>query len=786
MKKIQSVAVLGAGVMGATIAAHMVNSGLDVLLLDMKPKDINPDDPSDANRVANNALKALLKAKPAPFYQNQYASRVQAGNFSDDLGKISKCDWVIEVIIENMEIKKKFYKESIVPNIGPESYLSSNTSGLSVNEIAQGLPEQIRKNFLVTHFFNPPRYMRLLEIIPSQFTSQETLDYLTGFISKRLGKGVVFGKDTPNFIANRIGVFSIFNAIKHMVDLDMTVEEVDTVAGPATARPKSAAFRTADLVGIDTLAHIGKNTYDVLVDDEMRDTFLVPDFISKMIGDGLLGNKSGQGFYKKGMVDGKRQIYYYDYKTGEYKPLVKPKFGSIATSKQIGNPLQGIKTLISIGDKASEFAWRSLRDTLIYTLNRIPEISDDIINVDNAMKWGFNWEIGPFKMIDAIDPLYLYNRATDDGVNPPEILREINRFYPIPKGKPTYWDFGKKDYQEIPFKPEEFKLEILKDTGSTVEEKQEYSIIDLGDGVFCMEFHSKMNAIGGEILQGTLKAIDIAEREGVGLVIANQGNNFSAGANIMLIAVAIAEGEFGDISRMIKAFQKSTMAIKYAKVPVVVAPFNLTLGGGCEYALHADAINAYAETYMGLVEVGVGLLPAGGGTKEMAIRSIDLAEHYKVDPTPFLFKRFENIGMAKVSISADNLYELGYMDEKDSVTMNLDHLISDSKKKAIALATNYRPPNRHKEYKAPGRSIAGSIKSQLWNMGKGGFATEFEVHMGSLIADILCGGDVPPGTMITEDYLLELEREGFLKLCGNKKTIERIHHMLKTGKPLRN
>ena len=795
MRQIHRVAVLGSGVMGATIAAHLANAGMNVLLLDIVPRELTDaeqqqgltlEHPEVRNRIAANALQGLLKMKPAPLYLTEYARQISIGNFEDDLAKVSDCDWVIEVVIEHMPIKKELF-EKLAPHLREDAVISTNTSGLSVNELAEALPEKLRSNFLVTHFFNPPRYMRLLEIVASRFTDPGLVTEMAEFISRRLGKGIVQAKDTPNFIANRIGVYAIFKGIEHMLDLDMTVEEVDSVAGPATARPKSAAFRTADLVGIDTLAHICRNTYDLLPNDESRETFKVPGFMEEMVANGLTGNKGGQGFYKKERVDGERRIFYFDYKNGAYQPAEKPKFPSVAAVKMVDDPARKINMMVNGQDKGAEFAWRSLRDTLIYTFNRIPEIADDIINIDNAMKWGFNWEIGPFEMFDAIGVRQFVARAEKDGVTIPEALKQIERFYRFdPSGRLEYYDPLKQSYCPAPVREGQIDLQILKKAVGVVEKNANCSIIDLGDGVFGFEFHSKMNTISGDILAMTLKAIKRAEQDGIGLVIGNQGANFSVGANLMMLAVAMAEGAYEDIDMAIRAFQKATMAIKYAKVPVVVAPFGMTLGGGCEFALHADAINAYAETYMGLVEIGVGLLPAGGGTKEMCLRAVREAARFDTDVSPFIFKYFKQIGMAKVSMGAAELPEMGYMTDGDSISMNLARLIADAKQKVIALATNYRPRRPVENVPAPGRSVAASIKSQLWNMKMGGFVTEYEAEMGGVIADIICGGDVLPGTPISEEYLLQLELQGFLKLCGNRKTAERVQHMLKKGKPLRN
>lgn len=795
MRQINKVAVLGAGVMGATIAAHLANAGLEILLLDIVPKELDKQEaakgltlasPVVRNRIAQNGLQGLLKMKPAPFYLTEYAGQIQVGNLEDDLEKLKGCDWIIEVVVEYMPIKLELLKK-LVPHLAPGAILTTNTSGLSVNEMAAVLPDEVRKNFLATHFFNPPRYMRLMEIVPCRETDPVVMKGLADFISKRLGKGIVYAKDTTNFIANRIGTYAIYKGIQHMVEMGMTVEEVDAVAGPATARPKSAAFRTADLVGLDTLAHVGNNSHDLLPDDEEREVFKLPAFMKKMIDNKQLGNKTRQGFYKKDVVAGKKEICYYDYTTGDYKPLAKPKFASVMMVKQVDDPGQKVKMVVGAKDKGAEFAWKSIRDTLIYTVNRIPEIADDVVNVDNAMRWGFNWEIGPFEMLDAIGVPAFVKRAEKDGVKVPADLVGVESFYRYnDQGLKEYFDFATRAYLPVPVKEGQIQLQILKKAGRIVEKNANCSVIDLGDGVFGFEFHSKMNSISGDILAMTHKAIKRAEEEGVGLVIGNHGANFSVGANLMMVAVALAEGAYDDINMAVRAFQKATMAIKYAKVPVVAAPFNMALGGGAEFCLHSDAINAHAETYLGLVEIGVGLLPGGGGTKEMSLRAIQLAQQNKADVQPFIIKNFEQLAMAKVSMGAAELYGMGYMRHGDSITMDIDKLIGDAKQKVLALAVNYRPKRPVENIPAPGRGIASAIKSQLWNMQMGKFITEYEAEMGTIIAQVMCGGDVNPGTLITEEYLLQLERENFLKLCGNKKTAERIQHMLKTGKPLRN
>ncbi len=795
MKQINKVAVLGAGVMGATIAAHLTNAGIPVLLLDIVPREPNEaeikqgltlSDKAVRNRFALAGLEGLKKMKPAPFFLQQYAELIEVGNFEDDMVRLKECDWVIEVVVENMAIKKQLFTEKVVPNLKPGAILATNTSGLSVNEMATVLPSEVRKNFLVTHFFNPPRYMRLLEIVPCNETDPQVVAFMSAFIAKRLGKGIVYAKDTPNFIANRIGVYAICNSIRTMQELGMTVEEVDAVAGPATARPKSAAFRTSDLVGIDTLKHVASNSYELLPNDEEREIFRVPAFMEEMVAKGLLGNKSKQGFYKKVKGEKGTQVYYYDYTTGEYVESQRPKFASVEAAKGIDDAGKRLKAVVLGADKGAQFAWRNVRDSLIYTLNRIPEIADDIVNVDNAMKWGFNWELGPFEMLDAIGVADFVKKAEADGVAVPAILKEVESFYRFENNQPQYFCLQSKQYCNVSVVAERLSLQVLKRANGVVEKNSGASLVDLGDGVFCLEFHTKMNAIGNEILSMVQKSTRYVEENGVGLVIANEAPQFSVGANLMLLAMAVAEGAYDEIAMTVKGFQRAMMAIKYSKIPVVAAPHGLTLGGGCEVCLHSDSIIPHAETYMGLVELGVGLLPGGGGTKEMAIRAIALAEQNECDVQPFIFKNFMNIAMAKVSMSAAEMYGLGYLRQGDAISMDIERRIFDAKQKALSLAATYRPGTPLTNLKAPGRSIAASIKSQLWNMKEGGFISEYDAFLAGTVADVITGGDVPAGTLITEEYLLQLEREAFVKLCGQKKTVERIQHMLKKGKPLRN
>ncbi len=770
MDRIEKVAVLGAGVMGGTIAAHLANAGLEVLLLD----------------VVTPGLDALKAAKPAALFLPGAAARIRTGNFDDDAAKLADRDWVVEVVVENMAVKKKLLAEKVAPHLREGAILSTNTSGLSVNELADALPEPLRRRFLVTHFFNPPRYMRLLEIVPSRHTDPAVVAAMADFLARRVGKGIVFAKDTPNFIANRIGVYAICNAMRHMVDLGLTVEEVDAVAGAATARPRSAAFGTADLVGLDTLRHVARNSFELLPNDDERGVFQLPAFVDAMVEKGLLGNKTKRGFFRKEKGEGGSQRLFYDHRTGEYAPCRKPRYPSVEAAKGIDDPAKRLETVLAGGDPGAQLAWRNLRDTLLYAFKRIPEIADDVVNLDRAMRWGFNWELGPFEMLDAIGVARFVERARRDGVAIPAALEGIERFYREANGRRQYFTLGDgAGWRDVPMPPRGVDLAILKRSGGLVDRSAGASIVDLGDGVFGLEFHTKMNAVGADVLATAQRAVKRAEAEGVGLVIANQGTAFSAGANLALLAAGIAEGDWDEIALMVRNFQRATMAVKQARVPVVAAPHGLALGGGCEFCLHAAAMNPHAETYMGLVEIGVGLLPAAGGTKELALRAAAIAEQYDTDVSPFIFRHFTTIATARVSVCAAELPSMGFMRHGDAFTMNLDDLIHDAKQKVLALAVNHRaaPPA---ELRAPGRSVAASIGTQLWNMRQGGFISAYDEHLGRTVARVITGGDVPPGTPITEDHLLELEREAFMSLCGEKRTLERIDHMLKKGKPLRN
>jgi len=793
MPTIRRVGVLGAGVMGAAIAAHLANAGLDVLLLDRVPDALTDEetargltlaDRAVRNRLATAGIARALQARPAPFFLPDNAERIAPGNFADDLGQLASCDWVVEAVVEHPAIKAAVL-EQVAPHLAPHALLTTNTSGLSVTRLATAVPAELRPRFFATHFFNPPRYLRLVELVPHPGSDLARLAAMGNFLRRRLGKGVVTCKDTPNFIGNRIGLFSLLNAMHHMQALGLTVAEVDAVCGPATARPKSAVFRTADLVGLDTLAFVARHSFELLPDDEARELYRVPAFLQALLDAGRLGDKSGAGFYRKEKSADGKQILAWDWRVGEYQLPAKPTFPCLAAAKQAADAAARLRAVLAGDDPGARFAWLTLRDTLLYAVNRVPEISDDVVSVDRAMHWGFGWELGPFEMLDAIGVEAFVARAEGDGLTLPKCLRGVPAFYRVATGRQEQFELAARSYVSVPVTPGEIRLDVIRKSGGVVASKPACSLLDLGDGVFCLEFHGKMNTIGADVLAVLPQALARAENEGLALVVGSQGAQFSAGADLMMLAFAMQMKQFAEIDKMVRTFQNATLALKYAQVPVVAAPYGLTLGGGCEFSMHAAAAIAHAETYMGLVEIGAGLLPAGGGTKELALRAVQAAAAADADVGPFILRAFRTIGLAQVSTCADELFAMGLLRDGDRVTLDLDGQLGAAKAFALALVPTYRP-GRPAVIPAPGRSLAASLKSQLWNLEQGGQVTAFERLIAGKVADILCGGDVPAGTPVSEQYLLDLEREGFLALCGEVKTLERIGHLLKTGKPLRN
>ncbi len=808
-KKIQKAGVIGAGVMGATIAAQLANVGIKTILLDIVPPKLTDADKKNGltedsqvfrNKFARNGLETALKAKPASFYIPENAKLITIGNMEDNLSWLTEVDWIIEVVVERLDIKQRVF-EKIESVLSPGTLVTSNTSGIPAAAMCEGRSEVFRKHFAITHFFNPPRYMKLLEIVPGPETLPEVVEILAKTCERVLGKGIVYAKDTPNFIANRIGIYGMLYTIRAMMDLGLTVEAVDQLTGPVIGHPKSASFRTADLVGLDTLVHVADNVYDGAEGDEKRETFKVPEFIEKMIEKGLLGEKTKQGFYKKGKdSEGNKVILSLDPETLEYSTQEKVKIASLAAAKTMEGAAAKIKNLFYAGDVGGQFTFSHLSETLIYAANRVPEIADDIVNVDNAMKWGFAWRMGPFEMWDAVGVGKSAAKMKESGREIPGWVDEMlqsgkGSFYKREAGIRYYYDPQSKDYKEVPVKPGIILLPSLKERGRKVAGNTGASLVDLGDGVACLEFHAKMNALGDDIISMISQTADIVEKDFEGLVIANHADNFSVGANLALVLFTAQEEEWDDLDWAVRALQNSLMKLKYLGKPVVAAPAGMALGGGCEVCLAADRVRYAAETYIGQVETGVGLIPAGGGCKELLIRNTEhLFEVQKggiypkqIELMPFVARVFETIAMSKVATSGPEAVKMGYLRPTDQMTVNRDYLIEDAKKTVMAMnMEGYTPPRPRDEIRVSGVDTLAMLKLALWTMHESGYITDHDVTVSQKLGYVLCGGNVLADTKVSEQYLLDLEREAFLSLCGDPKTQARIQHMLTTGKPLRN
>jgi 3-hydroxyacyl-CoA dehydrogenase len=796
MKKnrhINKVAVIGSGIMGSRIACHFANIGVEVLLLDIVPFDLTEEqlkDNSIRNSIVNDALKNTLKSKPSPIYSKEFISRIDTGNLDDDLHKISAVDWIIEVVVERLDIKKQVF-EKIEKFRKEGTLISSNTSGIPIENMIDNRSEDFQKHFCGTHFFNPPRYLKLLEIIPTSKTDTEITNFLMNYGDKFLGKDMVLCKDTPAFIANRIGVANIMSLFHLVKELDLTVEEVDSLSGPIIGRPKSATFRTCDLVGLDTLIHVANGVYENCPDDEMRSNFELPDFITKMSENKWLGDKTKQGFYKKSKdANGKRVIEALNLNTLEYAPKQKVKFSTIAAAKQEDDLLKRLKILIKGKDKAGEFYRKSFYSSFAYVSHRIPEITDDLHKIDRALCAGFGWEIGPFQMWDALDIEETLSKMKEAGYKAADWVYDMIKsgttsFYSTESGTLNYYNIPTKSQEKVAGMENFIILDHIREN-NTIWSNSGCNLTDIGDGIVNLEWRTKMNSIGGEVLEGIQKSIEIAEKNYKGLVIANQGTNFSVGANIAMIFMMAIEQEYEEIDFAVRAFQNTTGRIRNSSIPVVVATHGMTLGGGCEIALHADHVQASAETYIGLVEMGVGVIPGGGGTKEMARRASKAYFSGDIE-LPTLKERYLNIGMAKVATSAQEAIELDLLlKNRDKVTVGFNNLITDAKAAALNLAKQgYTQPVPEK-IKALGKAGLGMFIVGAHSMHAGGYITEHEKLMSEKLAYAICGGDLSAPTLVSEQYLLDLEREAFLSLCGERKTLERIEHMLKKGKPLRN
>lgn len=789
-KHIKKVAVLGSGVMGSRIACHFANIGVEVLLLDIVPRDLseeNQKNPAKKNKIVNDALAATLKANPSAIYNKKWASRITTGNFDDDLSKIAEVDWILEAIIENLEIKKSLF-EKVEQYRKPGTYISSNTSGIPINSMLEGRSDDFKQYFCGTHFFNPPRYLQLLEIIPTAQTKSEVVDFFMHYGDRYLGKTTVLCKDTPAFIANRVGIFAILKVVETMQQLGLSIDEVDKLTGPVIGRPKSATFRTSDVVGLDTLIKVADGLYQNLPDDESRELFKLPDVVRTLEKNGWLGEKSGQGFYKKVKKDGKSHILTLDLESMEYGEKKKVSFPTLELTKPIDKVKDRFKTLFAGKDKAGDFYRHSFYGLFQYVTNRIPEISDELYRIDDAICAGFGWEAGPFETWDAADLKKTVEKMEELNYKPAQWVYDLldkgfTSFYKVEDGKKYYYDIPSGDYKLIPG-IESFI--ILEQLTHKVWSNVGTSIYDLGDGILNLEFHTKMNTIGTEIFEGIHKAIDLAEQDYKGLVIANNGQNFSAGANLGLIFMYAIEQEYDEIDFMIRQFQRTTMRLRYSSIPVVVAPHGLTLGGGCELTLHADHVQAAAETYIGLVEVGVGLIPGGGGTKEMTLRVNDRLESGDVELNA-LQNTFMNIAMGKVATSAEEGRDMHFLKKSDSVTVHPHRRIADAKAAALLMAEEgYSQPIERKDIKVQGKTGIAMFLAGVEGMRIGNYISDHDKKIATKIAHVMCGGDLSYPHQVSEQYLLDLEREAFLSLTAEPKTLERMQAILKGGKPLRN
>jgi 3-hydroxyacyl-CoA dehydrogenase len=820
LKRIERVAVLGAGTMGSRIAAHLANAGVRTYLLDIVPPDVDSAAAavSGRNRIAEAGLDAARKSRPAAFMEPGLARLVTTGNFEDHLSLLVECDWIIEAVVEDMDLKRALLRK-VEAVRRPGTIVTTNTSGLPVHSIAEGFTEDFRRHWFGAHFFNPPRYMRLLEIIPTPESDAAAIEAVAHFAGVRLGKGIVYAKDTPDFVANRIGTFSVLNIIRLMQEFDLSIEEVDALTGTAIGFPKSATFRTIDMVGLDVLDRVVKNAKRLapalagagggateLLDE--RGDLELPVFYGQMIERKLLGDKTKAGFYKKERgAEGETRLAL-DWKTLEYRPAQRPKFASLEMAKSVDSLGERVRMLTGFGgeklDKAGEFLWRALSETFTYSANRIPEISDNVVEIDRAMRLGYNWEMGPFELWDAIGVPASVKRMKQEGkpvsANVEKLLASgFKSWYedvPQSASGRTYFDLATNSRKEEKVAPGVWSVRVAKKSNGVVKSNSGASLIDLGDGVGCIEFHSKMNAIGADIIQFTSQVLKTG---GSGenfdaFVISNDAANFSVGANIMLLLMAVQDEEWDEVDMMIRQFQAMTQLIKFSSRPVVAAPFGMTLGGGCEVALHAAARQPHAELYMGLVEAGVGLLPGGGGCKEMTLRAVDAAQSIRpegrgesVEMMEAMKAVFETVAMAKVSTSAFEARALGFLSRGDEITMNRERVLSDAKAQALELArAGYRAPVPRTDIPAPGENILATLKLGVHLLRQGEYISDHEVKIATKVAEVLCGGALTPGTPVSEQYLLDLEREAFKSLCGERKTQERIQVTLKTGKPLRN
>jgi 3-hydroxyacyl-CoA dehydrogenase len=800
-RKIRQAAVIGSGVMGGGIAALLAGAGIKTLLLDIVPfdlKDDEKDDPVARNRIAKAGLDTVLMSSPSLLMQKKDVDLITIGNLEDDFDKLAQCDWIVEVVVENLKIKQDLFKR-IEPIRKDDAIVSSNTSGIPLKAMSQGLDTAFKEHFLGTHFFNPVRYMKLLEIIPGEETRPEILDFMADFAERILGKGIVWAKDTPNFVGNRIGVQGIVKAMQLMEAEGLTIPEVDALFGPAMGRPKTAMFKTSDLVGLDTLGHVAQNTYDLVPDDEARESFVLPEFFNQMIEKNLLGKKTQGGFYKTDLTPEWKKIRkVIDPKTFEYAEYEKPDLPCLAAAMKAKTLAEKMRAIVYGEDKGARFAWKTVAHNLIYAANRIPEISETIVEIDNAMKWGFNFEKGPFETWDAIGLTESVARMEADGMAVPQNIKAMLEsgaecFYKLENGKQLYYDFKEKAYKPVQISANIVSLAGLRADNKVVKGCPSASLIDLGDDVFCLEFHTKMNAINGEIVDFMADGLEYVDKNGAGLVIGNQAGGmpgaFSAGGDLAFMGGLAKEGKFAEIEAFLKKGHAGMQKVRYASFPVVAAPYGMTLGGGCEVCLGAaDKIVAHADLYMGLVEIGVGLLPAGGGCLNLWKKmTADIPEPVtEIDLTKFFIPTFMAIAMAKVSMSAAEARANGFLGPRDRIVFNRDYLIGEAKKEVLKLlADGYAPPVK-RPIRVAGTAAQGMIDAELFNMQSAKFVSEYDAFLAKRIAYVISGGDVRANSQVDEEVILTLEREAFVDFWKQEKTMARVEHMLTTGKPLRN
>jgi len=808
-RRIKKAAVLGAGIMGSRIAALLAGVDIPTYLLDIVLKELDDQDvkkgltkesPAFRNKLAQMGIQNTIGTRPPAMYIAEDVKLITPGNFEDHLPWLADVDWIIEGVVEDLGIKKELLRK-VEPYVKPGAILSTNTSGLSIDRISEVLSKENGAHFLGTHFFNPPRHMKLIEIIPGKSTDKDLLAFMADFCEKRLGKSIVFAKDTPNFIANRIGAYAMIGVMKTMVEDGYTIEEADAITGPPTGRPKSASFRTSDMVGLDTFIKVAQNVADNVEDAAEKEDFTVPQFVKQMVESGLLGDKTQQGFYKKVAGPEGAQIYTLDYNSMDYVPQRKPDLPILNELRKVADPATSLQTLAYSEDRAGLFAWKTLKRMLIYCADKVPEMADDILSVDRAMRWGYNWELGPFETWDAIGLRKSVERMEKEGEEIPEKIERMlasgrERFYEKRDGRSYHFDFGKADYVEIEEKPQIILLPSLKERAKLIKSNAGASLVDMGDGVACLEFHSPNNVIDPDVIQMIGESIAEVEENFEGLVIGNQGTNFCVGADVRQVFVAAQNKEWDSLELAIRQLQQALMAIKYSERPVVAAPFRMTLGGGCEVCMAASMVRAHVEAYMGQVELGVGVIPSGGGCKEMLLRATDWVPKEipsavpgggKPDLLPYVAKVFETIAMAKVSTCAQEARGLGFMRPYDKITMNLDQLLYDAKQSVLNLVKEgYRPPRPRDEIRVTGRTGIALLELLVYLLKEGLYITEHDAVIAKKLAYVLTGGDVDLNTLVTEEYLLNLEREAFLSLCGEEKTQARMKHFIETNKTLRN